>query len=137
MGVGRPLLDTNAGYLFSLSDSLRVAEEKNPYILVPVDVGVLIIASDYSGQHKGASHEAYSFVITSEDALNEWLILLRQFRRQWLPDGRRISFKKLNESVRWRSLPKFLELAGELRGNIITIMIDNRINSFMSGGAKK
>jgi hypothetical protein len=59
---------------------------------------------------------------------------LREFREQWLPDGRRKSFKKLNEPVRRRALPAFLETVGELKGNLITIIVDRRVGSFMSGG---
>ncbi|MBK1622258.1 hypothetical protein CKO32_01635 [Afifella marina DSM 2698] len=94
----------------------------------------MVLASDYSGQHKEASHEAYSFLITTDEALIRWLPSLSEFRGQWLPDGRRISFKKLNEPVRWRALPAFLETVSELEGNLITILVDKRVGSFMSGG---
>ncbi len=134
MSVWRPVTDTRSGYLFSLSDSLRVAEIQHPDMLVPVESGTMIVSSDYSGQHKEASHEAYSFLITTDEALNEWLPSLSEFREQWLPDGRRISFKKLNEPVRWRALPAFLKTAGKLKGNLITILIDKQVGSFMSGG---
>jgi hypothetical protein len=134
MSVWRSLADTQAGYLFSLSDSLRIVEAKHPDMLVPVVDGTMIVASDYSGQHKEATHEAYSFLVTTDGALNEWLPFLGEFRERWLPDNRRISFKKLNEPVRWRALPAFLKTIGELKGNLITILIDRRVGSFMSGG---
>jgi hypothetical protein len=134
MSIWRSLTDTHAGYLFSLSDSLRIAEAEHPDMLAPVDDGTMIVASDYSGQHKEATHEAYSFLITNDGALNNWLPSLREFRGRWLPDGRRISFKKLSEPLRWRALPAFLQTVGELKGNIITILIDRRIGSFMLGG---
>jgi hypothetical protein len=89
-------------------------------LLVPVADGTMIVASDYSGQHKEASHEAYSFLVTVDQALKEWLPLLAAFRERWLPDNRRISFKKLNEPVRRRAFPAFLETAGKLRGNLVT-----------------
>ncbi len=94
----------------------------------------MIVASDYSGQHKEASHEAYSFLVTTDHALSDWLPSLQAFRQRWLPDGRRISFKKLNERVRWRALPPFLDTAGKLRGNLITILINRQVGSFMAGG---
>jgi hypothetical protein len=134
MSVWRPLTDTRTGYLFSLSDSLRIVEAKHPDLLVPVTDGTMIVASDYSGQHKEASHEAYSFLVTADQALKEWLPLLGAFRERWLPDNRRISFKKLNEPARWRALPAFLETAGKLSGNLFTILIDRRVGSFMPGG---
>jgi hypothetical protein len=134
MSVWRPLTDTRSGYLFSLSDSLGIVEAKYPDLLVPVTDGTMIVASDYSGQHKEASHEAYSFLVMADQALKEWLPSLAAFRERWLPDNRRISFKKLNEPVRWRALPAFLETVGKLSGNLITILIDRRVGSFMPGG---
>ncbi|MFZ2158490.1 MAG: hypothetical protein WAV72_20545 [Bradyrhizobium sp.] len=134
MSVWRPLVEKRAGYLFSLSDSIAIVEAENPNLLAPVTSGTMIVASDYSGQHKEASHEAYSFLVTSDGALNDWLPSLEVFRQRWLPDGRRISFKKLNEPVRWRALPYFLDTAGRLSGNLITILVDRRVGSFMSGG---
>lgn len=134
MSVWCSLTDTGAGYLFNLSDSLRIAETKHPDMLVPVVDGAMIVASDYSGQHKEATHEAYSFLITTDGAMNVWLPSLSEFRQQWLPDGRRISFKKLNEPIRWRALPAFLKTVGELKGNLITILIDRRVGTFMLGG---
>lgn len=134
MSVWRPVTDTQAGYLFTLGDSLRIVEAKHPDLLVPVTNGTMIVASDYSGQHKAANHKSYSFLVTTDQALQEWLPSLRAFRERWLPDNRRISFKKLNEPVRWRALPAFLETAGNLSGNLVTILIDRRVGSFMFGG---
>ncbi len=134
MPVWNPLTDNRIGYLFSLSDSLCIVESKNADLLVPVNDGTMIVASDYSGQHKEASHEAYAFLVTTDRALEDWLPFLSEFRERWLPDNRRISFKKLNEPVRWRALPAFLKTVGTLRGNLITILIDRRVGSFMSDG---
>jgi hypothetical protein len=134
MSVWRHVADTRSGYLFSLSDSLRIVEAEHPDILTPVADDTMIVASDYSGQHREASHEAYSFLITTDRTLNTWLPSLQRFRKRWLPDDRRLSFKKLNEPVRWHALPAFLETVGELKGNLITILIDRRVGSFMSGG---
>ncbi|MCK1278654.1 hypothetical protein IVB46_25850 [Bradyrhizobium sp. 61] len=134
MSVWRRIGEQRAGYLFDLSDSIAVVEARHPDLLVAVSSGSMIVASDYSGQHKEATHEAYSFVVTTDGALNAWLPSLKVFRDRWLPDGRRISFKKLNEPVRWRALPSFLDLAGNLEGNLITILVDRRVGSFMLGG---
>ncbi|MBS2127074.1 hypothetical protein KEX41_02250 [Burkholderia thailandensis] len=136
MKIWQSVIDEGAGYLFSLSDSLSITETKFPGMLASVADGAMIIASDYSGQHKEATHEAYSFLVTTDLALNEWLPLLQEFRERWLPDGRRISFKKLNEPVRWRALPAFLEAAGKLSGNLITVLIDRRVGSFIDGGSE-
>jgi hypothetical protein len=134
MPTWKRITDQGAGFLYSLSESLAIVDWRNPDLLEPVSNGVQIIVSDYSGQHKGASHEAYSFLITTEAALDEWIPLLSEFRHRWLRDGRRISFKNLREPVRWRALIPFLNIAGAIRGNLITFLVDRRIKSFADGG---
>jgi hypothetical protein len=94
----------------------------------------MIIVSDYSGQHKIATHEAYSFLVTTDRALDEWQPTRLKFRNQWLPDGRRMSFKQLSEPRRWRALIPFLNATDAICGNLITFLVDRRIPSFMAGG---
>ena len=127
MTVWRPITDTQVGFAYVLSDAIAIAEAANPDLLWPVDQGLQIVASDYSGQHRQATHETYSFLITTYEALADWLPSWNQFRAEKLPDGRRLSFKQLREPVRRRAYPHFLELFGRLRANLITIMVDNRV----------
>jgi hypothetical protein len=133
MAVWRRIKDEGAGYVFSLSDSLAILDCRYSDLLEPVSSGELYIASDYSGQHKGATHEAYSFLVTTDKAVADWDFFRREFRERWLPDGRRISFKKLNEPVRWRSLIPFLKAAATIRGNLVTVLVDSRVGNFMGG----
>lgn len=135
MPVWRRLQDEGAGFLWSLSESLAIVEWRNPSMLHSVSDGMMVVASDYSGQHKGASHEAYTFIVTTDRALENWLPLLLEFRRRWLPDGRRLSFKALREPMRWHALGPFLEIASAIRGNLIAFLVDHRVESFMAGGA--
>jgi hypothetical protein len=130
----RRLDDEGAGYLYSLSDALSVTEWRYPGLLNPVSHGTMVIASDYSGQHKGARHEAYSFIITTVPGMHEWKEHLRDHRATWLPDGRRMSFKQLKDKVRQRALAPFLNAADLIHGNLITCLIDVRIGSFLGGG---
>jgi hypothetical protein len=103
----------------------RSSTSKTGNYLWPVDVGTQLLVSDYSGQHREATHEVYSFLATTLNVLHPWLVMRDQFRGQWLPDGRRLSFKQLREPVRRRAYPHFPELVGNLPANLITIMIDN------------
>lgn len=136
MNVWHPLRDARVGYFFDISESIRIVERNNANLLNPVSDSRLILASDYSGQHKEATHEAYAFLVTTSNALTDWIPLLSDFRKSWLPDGRRMAFKSLNEPVRWRALPAFLELFDRLPGNLLTIMVDRRVGSFMHGGTQ-
>jgi hypothetical protein len=131
MPVWKRIKYENTGYLYRLSDALALVEWRYPGVLVPVSDGIMFIASDYSGQHKGASHEAYSFLVTTNGALNKWDPIRCEFRNRWLPDGRRISFKQLREPLRRRALLPFLNAASALRGNVITVLVDLRVGSFV------
>lgn len=115
---------------------MQIIEAKDSRLLWPVDHGRQVIVSDYSGQHRQATHEVYSFLVTTDYELEGWLPLREEFRASWLPDGRRISFKQLREPLRKRAYPRFLELAGRLKANLITIMIDNQVGSFVEGGPR-
>jgi hypothetical protein len=123
-----------AGYVNLLNDAIKAVERRTPNLFTPVDSGFQILASDYSGQHRGSTHDVYSFVVTTLSDLQNWLPLRDDFRSRWLPDGRRLSFKQLREPLRRRAYPHFLEMCGALRGNIITVMIDNKIGSLIDGG---
>jgi hypothetical protein len=134
MPIWKRIEDESTGYIYNLSESLAILDYRHPDLLLPVSGGVMVIASDYSGQHKGASHEAYSFLVTTRQALDDWQPVCERFRSRWLPDGRRISFKQLREPVRRRSLPFFLDIAGAIPGNVITVLVNARIKSFMDNG---
>jgi hypothetical protein len=136
MSVWRPFNVPPAGYVNLLSRAIEITERGDSDLMWPVDDGLQVIASDYSGQHRQATHEVYSFLITTWGSLQEWLPQRTSFRERWIPDKRRLSFKQLREPVRRRAYPHFLAVAGALRANLITIMIDNRVGSFADGGPK-
>lgn len=134
MTVWRHFDVPESGYVNLLSATIQNSNERQSDLLWPVNRGLQVVFSDYSGQHREATHEVYSFLITSWEALMEWLPLREGFRAHWLPDKRRISFKQLREPMRRRAYPPFLELAGQLPANLITIMVDRRVGSFIDGG---
>lgn len=130
MKVWKHVADKGSGYLYSLSDSMQVVENLNPGLLNCMSEGELVVSSDYSGQHKNASHEAYAFLVTTDEYLTKWLPKLAEFRKRHLPDGRRISFKNANEKIRRAALPEFLRTVGNLRCNLVTILVDRNVGSF-------
>ena len=132
MAVWKSIQDSHSGFCYDLSQSLAIVDWRHS-VLEPVRDSSMVLVSDYSGQHKGSSHEAYSFLVTTMRAIHEWLPAREAFRREWLKDGRRISFKQLGDSIRWRAFAPFLGLASALRGNLITILVDRRIKSFVEG----
>lgn len=137
MAVWNHIIDENAGYPFSLSEAVVALETAHPGVLVPLHQGRMVMASDYSGQHANASHEAYAFLVTTEEHLYEWLPSLRTFRAKWLPDGRNLSFKKLKEPVRWKAVPAFLSTVEGLTANLLTIMVSREVGSFFGGDLRE
>lgn len=133
MPIWKRIDDPDSGYAYSLSDAMSLLDWRFPGRLQPVSNGRMIIVSDYSGQHRRASHEAYTFLITTESELERWIVERDRFRKQWLPDGRRLSFKELRDGMKWRSIFPFLEVAFGLRGNLVTVLIDQKVGSFFGG----
>jgi len=85
-------------------------------------------ASDYSGSHSRSRYWVYSCLYASEaDSLN-WPEQRRLWRQQCLPDGRRLSYKTLNDGMRARALGPFLDNAELLSGALITIAVDKDMN---------
>jgi hypothetical protein len=110
-----------------ICEAIQNLERASPSSFCSVDQSTQIICSDYSGQHAGAKYEAFSFVVTTEDSLQRWLPELTQFRKNFLPDGRRLSYKKLREPIRQKALPHYLECMGNLEGNLICIMLNKEL----------
>lgn len=135
MPVWRHLNVPDSGYADAMSVAIARAEQECPELLWPVDQGLQVILSDYSGQHREAKHEAYSFLVTTKETIENWVPERDAFRAQWLPDGRRLSFKQLREPMRRKAYPHFLSLAGQLKANLMTFMVDRRIKTFVEGGA--
>lgn len=137
MAVWRDLVPPEWGAASLLSSAMRAVEDEHPDLLWPVDDGRQVIVSDYSGQHRQATHEVYSFLVTTWPTLGAWLPELAAFRQAFLADGRRLSFKQLREPVRRRSYPQFLEVVGRMPANLITVMIDNRAGFLSPGGPQE
>ena len=53
----------------------------------------------------------------------------RAFRRRLLPDGRRLSFKALNDRNRRLAMTRFLDMAGDIEGALVVFAIDKSHDS--------
>ncbi|NQU21376.1 MAG: hypothetical protein HQ567_08845 [Candidatus Nealsonbacteria bacterium] len=132
MPVWRTINRPEMGYLDGLSEDISLLEAQFPNSLAAVGDSPMWLASDYSGQHKQAAFEAYAFLVTTESSLGAWNCERVAFRRKYLADGRRLSFKKLRDRVRWRAMLPFLTIADCLQGNLVTFVIDKRIRSLFA-----
>lgn len=96
----------------------------------------LIIASDYSGDHREASHTAMSFLVTHDSSAEDWARAQLAIRAQYLTDGRRLSYKGLNDRHKHRALFPFLSTANRLSGLIVSVLIDKRLVSIFQRTGK-
>jgi hypothetical protein len=82
-------------------------------------------ASDFSGSHKSSRHHVYGFVLVDPAESAQWFTEMRRIRRSFL-DGRRMSFKALNDGKRQKALIPFLEAAELLRGVCCVIAVTKK-----------
>src|ERR1700722_6035122 len=68
----------------------------------------LMFGSDYSGDHSESQFHVYGFVIADEAASPEWPARSWLVREKFLRDGRRMSFKNMNDNQRRQALVPFL-----------------------------
>jgi len=86
---------------------------------------LLLMFSDYGGAHKGARYEVSSYLVTTVVGFSGFDIRRRQLREAGL-SRRRMSYKALNDIVRLRSLPGYLEATDQLAGVLISFAVDKR-----------
>ena len=135
--IWQELHHVTAGPLAMISSAIANHEKAMPDLLQSVDSSMQIICSDYSGQHSEAPYEAYAFLVTTEVAIRKWLPDLALFRKTFLADGRRLSFKNLNESVRRKALKHYLNCIGKLEGNLICVMINSELKDIFPSSVRE
>ena len=91
-----------------------------------------MIGSDYGGQHADSRYESLAFVVADGGGLNPWFQARATLREQFLPNGRRMSFKSLNDRLRMAVLPKFLGAADLIPGLLLVALFDKRIGTIFA-----
>jgi hypothetical protein len=105
-------------WVSALNDNIR----KSP---LPAMLGKeIVIATDASGLHRENPFEVMGFVIYDFNASVRWEILRQSIRRSILKDSRRMAFKKLEEKIRQKALPSFLEAADQMIGLCLCVAIN-------------
>lgn len=80
----------------------------------------LLIGSDYGGLHRGSQFHTFAYLISSNPP-SSWLHRQRQIRKECLKDGRRMSFKHLNDYHRQNALIPVLQAADQIDGHLIVV----------------
>ena len=97
---------------------------------------VMLVASDYGGQHNTAKYESLSFVFANLEESGAWNYRREELRSEFLPDGRRMSYKNLNDTKRREALFPFLLAANHIQGLSVTFLINKEINSLFVNEGK-
>jgi hypothetical protein len=106
------------GWGFSIQKILGANEPK------PSESSQLLIASDYGGEHRAATHLVYCYLVVRGGAAR-WLPTV-QAARNLLGDGRTMAYKRLNDPVRQNALVPFLAAAANLDGHLVAIAVDKK-----------
>jgi len=77
--------------------------------------------SDYGGTHKGSMYETTAILYMDANNSMPWQIERHQVRQRYLPDGRRLSFKGLNDIKKQQALIPFLEAADAIQGVLLVV----------------
>src|SRR6516162_4853397 len=80
------------------------------------DGSPLVLACDHSGEHAPHKFRVLSFLLTTYKSVAEWEPLRSAVRKKHLADGRRMSFKALNDALRINAFSSFLGAASRLNG---------------------
>jgi hypothetical protein len=125
------------GLMSGLSDSIREMESKGILSLPDLRTGpVILVASDYGGQHNTARYESLSFLFANLEECGDWNHQREALRSEFLPDRRRMSYKNLNDNKRKEALFPFLLAANVIPGLSVTFLINKSINSLFTNQGK-
>jgi len=99
----------------------------------------IAVMSDFSGEHKGARFNTYSFLLMAYNKVGPFETKVRELREKYgiLEPYSEFKFKDLTYGPRSRALPAFLHLIDNfIHGTVVTIAIDKRIGTVF-GKSKK
>jgi len=103
---------------------------------VPILKGqTLIAATDTSGTQRGSKYTVVGVLIMDMDSSAAWNVQRLRIRSQLLADGRRMSYKDLNDGQRRAALVPFLEAADHMQGLCVLMAFDKRLGGLCTSGA--
>ncbi|WP_156440115.1 hypothetical protein [Burkholderia savannae] len=92
----------------------------------------LLVGSDFGGTHRKSPYETIGILLAGSESIEPWSLRQMMFREKFLPDGRRVSYKGLNDRTKFEALPRFLDIANSINGILLIILIDKRLGSIFS-----
>ena len=120
-------------FMSGLSQTIRDMERAKSNLLPNLRIGSsIVIASDYGGQHDTSTYQSLSFLFANLESCGEWDSSRTRLRQEILSDGRRMSYKGLNDIKKKETLLPFLFAANRIPGLSITFLVQRRLTIFLS-----
>ena len=130
----RALNQVGQGVFNTLSKEVAEIEGKLPHKIPDIrSASRVVMASDYSGDHRGARYQVLSFLLGDESRFETWRSMVRAIRGQLLRPTTEMCFKKRKEGARSRALPHWLLAANVLPGLCLTVLIDRALDGVTLG----
>lgn len=106
----------------------KFGEQNHPDRVVYPDLNDgsdIILASDYSGEHEAPDFHVLGFLVTTAKSIESvWDPARVEVRKKYLPNDRRMAFKKLLDGARINAFPTFLKAASQLNGVLLCVGIE-------------
>lgn len=90
----------------------------------------LLLLSDYTSS---PYQHYYSFVLTNEKELQKFSREIENWRTRYRIGTRRFEYKKFSDRIKLRLLPQFLKMMDQVPAVSLTIAIERKIKSLISG----
>jgi hypothetical protein len=122
----RRLQDDSLGFIKDVSDIIALEAWKDPSLIPDLSKDkTIFLFSDYS--RANGYYRTYSFYVFGRFGADYFNAVRKSLRNDFHLGNRRMSFKQLNDKIKLRALPAFLEIAGAIDGFVLTFAVDNRI----------
>ncbi|RQP26274.1 hypothetical protein [Piscinibacter terrae] len=89
--------------------------------------------SDYGGRHKASLYETTAVLYMDVNNSASWQADRLRVRQRYLPDGRRMSFKGLNDVMKQQALIPFLEATDAIPGVLLVVAVHKSVKNLCWG----
>ncbi|MFO1219622.1 MAG: hypothetical protein U1E89_14745 [Burkholderiaceae bacterium] len=89
--------------------------------------------SDYGGTHVASLYETTAVLYMDVDNSMPWQMERLRVRQRYLPDGRRMSFKGLNDVKKQQALIPFLEASDAIPGVLLVVAVHKSVKNLSWG----
>ncbi len=93
----------------------------------------LMVRSDYGGDHSRSGYRVYGFLVADADMSPLFPEAQRRFRGEFLPDGRRMSYKALNDGLRQKALAPLLNAVETFTGVCCVVIVHKDLRHMSTG----